>query len=167
MRLLISNIFELVFVSKLNTNADICALLDQCLNNNVFSFGDSYYRQKLGIAMGNPCAPPLAIIFLDRFEQQALGNAALKPEFLVRYIDDYAGIWIHGEEALLGFVDYLNSIHPNQGRRHGFLSGGVGFLVFTRWVGFFLPHFPVLCVRMYVCACNKSARSAAKFGITY
>ena len=95
------------------TYDDICALLDQCLNNNVFSFGDSYYRQKLGIAMGNPCAPPLAIIFLDRFEQQALGNAALKPEFLVRYIDDYAGIWIHGEEALLGFVDYLNSIHPN------------------------------------------------------
>ena len=58
---------------------DICALLDQCLRNNVFSFGDEYYRQKQGIAMGNPCAPPLAILFLDRFEQQALANAPHKP----------------------------------------------------------------------------------------
>ena len=61
---------------------DICALLDQCLHNNVFSFGDAFFRQKHeGIAMGNPCAPPLAIIFLDKFEQQALTAAALEPDF--------------------------------------------------------------------------------------
>ena len=92
---------------------DICMLLDQCLHNNVFSFGGDYYRQKQGIAMGNPCAPPLAIIFLDRFEQQALENAVLKPDFLVRYIDDYAGIWSHGEQALVEFLDYLNNQHPS------------------------------------------------------
>ena len=92
---------------------DICALLDQCLHNNVFSFGDDFYRQKQGIAMGNPCAPPLAIIFLDRFEQQALANAVHKPAFFVRYIDDYAGIWTHGEETLLEFLQYLNSLHPH------------------------------------------------------
>ena len=92
---------------------DVCTLLDQCLHNNVFSFGDAFYRQKVGIAMGNPCAPPLAIIFLDRFEQRALANAEWKPDFLVRYIDDYAGFWTHGEEALLSFLDYLNSLHPN------------------------------------------------------
>ena len=64
----------------------------------------------------------------------------------------------------------MNTLYDHiQGRRHGFLSGGVGFLVFTRWVGVFffatLPSF----VRAYVCVCvcNKSARSAAKFGITY
>lgn len=92
---------------------DICALLDQCLHNNVFSFGDNYYRQKQGIAMGNPCAPPLAIIFLDRFEQQALSGTVRKPVFLVRYIDDYAGFWTYGEQALTEFLHYLNSLHPN------------------------------------------------------
>ena len=94
--------------------SDICTLLDQCLQNNVFffSFGDDYFRQKEGIAMENPLAPPLAIIFLDRLEQQALSNAVHKPDFLVRYINDYAGIWSHGEEELLAFLQYLNNLHP-------------------------------------------------------
>ena len=91
----------------------ICTLLEQCLKNNVFSFGDDYYRQKQGIAMGNHCAPPLAIIFLDRFEQQALMSAPLKPDFLARCIDDYAGIRSHAEEGLLGFLQHLNSLLPH------------------------------------------------------
>ena len=62
--------------------------------------------------MGNPCAPPLAIVFLGRLEQQALSNATSKLGFLVRYIDDYAGIWTHGKDELLKFLRYLNSLHP-------------------------------------------------------
>ena len=39
-----------------------------------------------------------------------------------------------------------------QGRRHGFLSGGVGFLVFTRWVGvFFFCHTSQFCACVCVC----------------
>ena len=93
------------------TSDDVKVLLEQCLTENVFSFDDRHYRQKLGIAMGNPCAPPVAIIFLDRLERHALENASKKPKFLVRYIDDYAGIWSHGEEALLDFLAYLNTVH--------------------------------------------------------
>ena len=52
------------------------------------------------------------IIFPDRFEQQALQNAALKPELLMRYINDYTGFWLHGERALIEFVEYLNNLHP-------------------------------------------------------
>ena len=63
--------------------------------------------------MGNPCAPPLAIIFVDRLEQQALEKAVHKPDFLVRYIDDYAGLWTQGEQALIEFVRFMNSLHPN------------------------------------------------------
>ena len=93
------------------TTDDVKTLLSQCLTENVFSFDNQHYRQKLGIAMGNPCAPPVAIIFLDRLERQALESALQKPKFLVRYIDDYAGIWSHGEEALLGFLAHLNKVH--------------------------------------------------------
>ena len=82
------------------TPDDVKILLDQCLNENVFSFNDQHYRQKLGIAMGNPCAPPIAILFLDRLERQTLENISQKPKFLVRYIDDYAGLWTHGEQSL-------------------------------------------------------------------
>ena len=91
---------------------DVRSLLEHSLQKNVFSFNNEYYRQTLGIAMGNPCAPPIAILFLDRFERKALEGAAVKPSFLVRYIDDYAGIWTQGEQSLSDFLAYLNSLHP-------------------------------------------------------
>ena len=94
------------------TSDDICALLEQTLGDNVFSFNDKYFRQKVGIAMGNPCAPPLAILFLDRFETKALADSPLKPAFLSRYIDDYAGIWHHGQRNLEEFLTFLNDQHP-------------------------------------------------------
>ena len=92
---------------------DITGLLKQTLGDNVFSFNNAFYRQKLGIAMGNPCAPPLAILFLDHFETKALAASPLKPAFLARYIDDYAGIWTHGQQALEEFLTFMNSQHPN------------------------------------------------------
>ena len=95
------------------TPDDVKALLEQCLNQNVFSFNGDHFRQKLGIAMGNPCAPPIAILFLDRLERQALERALQKPKFLVRYIDDYAGIWTHGKDALLDFLAFMNSVHDS------------------------------------------------------
>ena len=94
------------------TTDDVRRLLEQCLNSNVFSFNGKYYRQKLGVAMGNPCAPTLAILFLDRFESQNLENMPLKPKFLVRYIDDYAGLWTHDEQSLKDFLDRMNTLHP-------------------------------------------------------
>ena len=62
--------------------------------------------------MGNPCAPPVAIIYLDKFERDAMQLMPQKPDLLLRYIDDYAGIWSHGEAALLNFLDRLNALHP-------------------------------------------------------
>ena len=90
---------------------EICDLLEQCLMNNVFRFGDEYFLQKQGVAMGNPVAPIVAILFMNRFETLALQHASLKPAFLVRYIDDFAGVWLGGKESLVEFLNYLNSIN--------------------------------------------------------
>ena len=38
--------------------SDVKTLLEHCLNKNVFRFDDKFYRQTLGIATGNSCAPP-------------------------------------------------------------------------------------------------------------
>ena len=46
-------------------------------------------------------------------ETKALDASPLKPAFLVRYIDDYAGIWTHGRQALDDFLVFMNSQHPN------------------------------------------------------
>ena len=91
---------------------DICDLLKECLSNNVFRFGDEFYLQKQGVAMGNPVAPIVAILFMHRFETLALENAPRKPAFLARYIDDFAGVWLEGKESLEEFVEYLNGIDP-------------------------------------------------------
>ena len=61
--------------------------------------------------MGNKVAPPVAIIYMHKFEQAAIQNAPLKPDFYARYIDDSIGVWTHGHEELQKFIGYLNSIH--------------------------------------------------------
>ncbi|XP_043191188.1 uncharacterized protein LOC122364646 [Amphibalanus amphitrite] len=91
---------------------DVTRLLTHCLENNVFEFDNEFYRQRVGIAMGNKVAPPVAIIFMHKFETRALDNAVLKPEFYSRYIDDSIGVWTHGRDELNKFLEYLNSIHP-------------------------------------------------------
>ena len=108
------------------TADDVRSLLEHSLQKNVFSFDNEFYRQTLGIAMGNPCAPPIAILFLDRLERRAVEGAAVRPPFLVRYIDDYAGIWTHGEESLLDFLAYLNSLHPTVKFTLDHSGGGLG-----------------------------------------
>ena len=91
---------------------DVTRLLTHCLENNTFRFDNDHYKQRVGIAMGNKVAPPVAIIFMHQFEQAAIGNALLKPDFYGRYIDDSIGVWTHGHEELQNFMHYLNDIHP-------------------------------------------------------
>ena len=61
--------------------------------------------------MRNKVAPPVAIIFMHKFEQAALQNATLKPDIYARYIDDSIGVWVHGRVELRKFIEYLNSLH--------------------------------------------------------
>ena len=91
---------------------DIKVLLEHCLNNNFVRFGTRTYRQRLGIAMGNRIAPPLAILFMDAVESMILSVNRLQPVMYLRYIDDILGIWTHGPEELNDYFEFLNSFHP-------------------------------------------------------
>ena len=91
---------------------DIKRLLKHCLSNNNVRFGDDFYKQVSGIAMGSRIAPPLAIIFMGALEKKILDSARLKPDIYMRYIDDVVGVWTHGEDKLKEFFEELNSIHP-------------------------------------------------------
>ena len=92
---------------------DIQSLLQLVLRNNYFKFGDETYRQKKGVAMGNHLAPPLAIIFMDRLEQNMLRTAEFKPASYDRYVDDCLMVWNHGETELTRFLKHCNQQHPN------------------------------------------------------
>jgi len=70
-------------------------VLEIVMNNNVFSFGDTFWLQTDGTAMGTPAAPLYSIITYGVHE-----NTVLLPRYgrnllyYKRFIDDILGIWI-------------------------------------------------------------------------
>ena len=91
---------------------DIRQLLEHCLTNNFVRFGQQYFRQNSGIAMGSRVAPPLAIVFMHALESIFLAAPRLQPSFYVRYIDDVFAVWTHGRAALFDYFNFLNTVHP-------------------------------------------------------
>ena len=87
-------------------------LLEHCLTNNFVRFGQRYFRQTAGIAMGSRVAPPLAIVFMHALETMFLAAPRLQPTLYMRYIDDVFGVWTHGRAALTEYFEFLNSVHP-------------------------------------------------------
>ena len=87
--------------------------LNLVLKMNSFSFNGMMYHQKMGVAMGSPISPTLAIIFMHRLETKLLAQCKLTPVIYRRYIDDIFFVWTHGERTLLEFFSQLNSMHPS------------------------------------------------------
>ena len=109
---------------------DIETLLQHVLTNNFIRFGSNYHKQTEGIAMGNRLAPPIAIAFMHSLESRFVESCYLKPSILLRYIDDYFGIWVHGLKTLLEFYENINNLHPKIKftLEHTYYSGSLPFL---------------------------------------
>ncbi|CAJ0966626.1 unnamed protein product, partial [Ranitomeya imitator] len=91
-------------------------LLVLVLHRNFFLFGDQYYIQKTGTAMGSNMAPPYANIFMAAFEETYVYTHSLFQKYSIywkRYIDDVFMIWKGDEDLLLQFVSDMNSCVPN------------------------------------------------------
>ena len=89
-------------------------LLKIVLNNCVFSFQEQFYKQLHGTAMGSPCSPVVANIYVEYFENRAL-SCELPVSFTIdtwfRYVDDVLTIVKKGTHDSL--LNHLNSIDPN------------------------------------------------------
>jgi hypothetical protein len=89
-------------------------VLETVMNNNIFSFADTFWHQLSGTAMGTPTACAYATITYGHFE-----NTEILPRFsnqllyYKRYIDDIFGIWIPPEynasDSWSQFKQLLNS----------------------------------------------------------
>ena len=79
-----------------------------------FIFNNQYYKQRDGLAMGNPISATLANIFLCFHEREWLDRCPLdfKPVLYRRYVDDTFIIFKHKNDVVK-FFNYLNSQHPN------------------------------------------------------
>ena len=95
----------------LNKN-EVMGLLKLVLENCVLSFQDKFYKQLHGAAMGSPCSPVVANIYMEYFEELALGPEVPVPiTEWKRYVDDVFSIIPKGKRDIL--LNYLNSIDPH------------------------------------------------------
>ena len=89
-------------------------MLNLAVCNTYFFFNKILYKQKDGLAMGNPLAPTLANIFLCDLETTFLNNCPLefKPIYYRRYLDDIFAIF-SSKEQISKFYEYINNYHIN------------------------------------------------------
>ena len=64
------------------------------MTNNVFQFGDTFWLQKVDIAMGAPPAPPWATIFFGIHKETVLTRFVPRLQLYHCFIDDVLGIWL-------------------------------------------------------------------------
>ena len=62
--------------------------------------------------MGSPLSPVLANLYMEYFEEMALGSTSLKPFMWLRYVDDSFILWPHQEDVQI-LLDHVNSIRPS------------------------------------------------------
>ena len=87
-------------------------LLSFVLHYNCFNFGDLFFLQIHGIAMGTKLAPNYANLFMSDFENKHVFTQSHQPTYYRRYIDDIFFIWNGLSTELDNFIDHLNSAHP-------------------------------------------------------
>ena len=89
----------------------ITDLISFILDNNCFTFDNSYYRQVKGTAMGSPFAPAYANLFMAHFWRTKVSpNLPFSPIFFRRYIDDMFSIFDRNIDIDV-LTNFLNSLH--------------------------------------------------------
>ena len=91
---------------------DMKIFLQLALNNNIFIYQRQIYHQIRGLAMGGRISGTLAILVMDRFEQNHI-YPQLEPasSVYVRYVDD-TGTIANDVSQAQEMLTYLNSRHP-------------------------------------------------------
>ena len=98
----------------------LMSALTLIMRNNMFQFGDTYWLQISGTAMGTPPAPPYANLYFAIHEARFVKKYSDNLLLYKRFIDDVIGIWIPSatkEEdatAWSNFSTDLNSYHGLQ-----------------------------------------------------
>ena len=91
----------------------LLSLLRLTLSTNNFCFDDQEWLQIHGVAMGKAYGGSFANLFLGQWEKQALSSFESTTNLWVRFQDDIFGLWEHGADSLILFVEHLNRQHPS------------------------------------------------------
>ena len=89
---------------------ELFELLHLILDNNIFEYANTPFKQIRGLAMGNRLSGTLAILTMDRFECKYI-YPVIKPTIYVRYVDDI-GTTVQTIEEAHETLHMMNSKHP-------------------------------------------------------
>ena len=64
---------------------NLMEMLTFCVETIYFGMGSDIYRQER-LAMGSPLSPVLANVYMEYFEEMALGSTSLKPSMWLRFV---------------------------------------------------------------------------------
>lgn len=111
---------------SITTSAGVCPAmlihaLEIVMTNNIFAFGDTFWLQQTGTAMGTPPAPPWATIYFCIHEYRIIDKF---PElhYYRRYIDDGFGIWIPQDDSPNIRLDEFKMTMASYGIDHPFFA---------------------------------------------
>lgn len=98
---------------KLKTNT-IMTLLNNCLNNNIFTFDNQHFLQINGTAMGTTMAPTYANCYLKSLEESWKQRHPQFQQYILlfkRYIDDLILIYDNSNNDLETFIKQLEKCY--------------------------------------------------------
>ena len=90
----------------------VMLMIETVLSNNVFKFGNRYFKQTDGTAIGSKLGKNYACTYMGAWEQELLEQCPRKPTLYLQFVDDIFGVWDGTEEELLEFQSIANQIHP-------------------------------------------------------
>jgi hypothetical protein len=108
----------------------ILASLEEIMTNNIFQFGDTYWRQRRGCAMGTSSAVNYACLYVGLLEVRRLlprYNDHLL--FYRRFIDDGIGVWIDTPGDPFAWRSFMQCLN-NWGSLKWTCDGHVDSLIF-------------------------------------
>ena len=89
------------------------SLILMVLGKNALRFGDRFFHQIKGTAMGTPMAVNYANLFMGKFEESLLNEyekeTGLQPAMWLRFIDDVFIVWKGEEETFKHFISFCDS----------------------------------------------------------
>lgn len=108
----------------------LLASLKEIMSNNIFQFGDTYWRQILGCAMGTSTAVNYSYLYVGSLEIQILlqkyGGHLL---YFKRFVDDIIGIWLPSTYHPNAWESFLQDIN-NYGKLKWTTTGFTNELIF-------------------------------------
>jgi hypothetical protein len=90
----------------------ILAAIKEIMENNIFQFGDTYWKQNRGCTMGTSSAVNYACLYVGLLEVwRLLQRYKNNPLFFKRFIDDGIGRWIDTPEEPLTWPSFFRCLN--------------------------------------------------------